>query len=177
MRLFVWLFLRRCAQWMFVAATINSFLCVQCVYTTGQETQELCIQWSNKTGKGNTQMRSLPFYTPHLPTFNYCRYKSVSFCGSFHDAPIVNTSGYIASNGRIIGEYWIGKDLEGSGCCLIEVLSRNLPERAEGNHENSSQGSRCSRRHSNRVPSKQKSRALPLHQSAWSNVLDFQLVI
>jgi hypothetical protein len=32
---------------------------------------------------------------------------------------------YTASNCRMIDEWWIWKDLEGSGCVLIEVIPRN----------------------------------------------------
>jgi hypothetical protein len=53
------------------------------------------------------------------------------FCGSFYDA--VSISEYRVSNGRI-GEYRLGKDLEGSGLGLIEVSSRNFPVRTEENH-------------------------------------------
>jgi hypothetical protein len=41
---------------------------------------------------------------------------AVYFC-LFNDA--VSNSGYIASIGEMISEWWIGKDVEGSGCGLI----------------------------------------------------------
>jgi hypothetical protein len=40
----------------------------------------------------------------------------------------------------MIGEWWIGKDLEGSGGGLDKVLSRNLPEGAEEEHDKSTSG-------------------------------------
>jgi hypothetical protein len=33
------------------------------------------------------------------------------------------------SNDRVIGELWIGNDMEGGGYDVIETLSRNLPEK------------------------------------------------
>jgi hypothetical protein len=38
------------------------------------------------------------------------------------------------------GESWIGKDLGGSGCGLIEVLSTHLPARTEGNYKKTDSG-------------------------------------
>jgi hypothetical protein len=38
-------------------------------------------------------------------------------CGLFNDA--VSSSGYVTSNGTMISEWWIGKDVEGSGLDLI----------------------------------------------------------
>jgi hypothetical protein len=35
------------------------------------------------------------------------------------------------------------KDLEGSGRGLFEILSRNLPKGAEGNHDDLDQDNRC----------------------------------
>jgi hypothetical protein len=55
------------------------------------------------------------------------------FVGCFYGA--VSTRDYIASNGRITEEWWIGKDLEGGSRGLIELLSRHLPGGAERNHE------------------------------------------
>jgi hypothetical protein len=50
---------------------------------------------------------------------------------------------YTESNGRIIG--WIGKDLEGSGHDLINVLFHHLPGQTEESHKkNFSQDSPCS---------------------------------
>jgi hypothetical protein len=43
---------------------------------------------------------------------------------SFHDA--VSISDYLPSNGKIISEWWIGKDMEGSGRGLIEIVSRHF---------------------------------------------------
>jgi hypothetical protein len=45
--------------------------------------------------------------------------------------------------GRMIDEYWIGKDIEGRGHGLIEVVFRNLPAETENNRENVSQDSCC----------------------------------
>jgi hypothetical protein len=41
----------------------------------------------------------------------------------------------MASNGRIIEEWCIGKDLEESGRGVIEVLSSHSPGETEENHE------------------------------------------
>jgi hypothetical protein len=48
----------------------------------------------------------------------------------------------VASNDRMTGELSVRKDLEGSGCSLIEVLSRHFPGGPEENYENVSQDSR-----------------------------------
>jgi hypothetical protein len=40
-------------------------------------------------------------------------------------------------NGTIIDEWLVGKDLEGSGIGIIEVLSRNFPSGTEENHKES----------------------------------------
>jgi hypothetical protein len=42
---------------------------------------------------------------------------------------------YITSSGKIIGKWWIGNNLEGSGRGLIEVLSRNLHGVIEENNK------------------------------------------
>jgi hypothetical protein len=49
---------------------------------------------------------------------------------------------------------WIGKDLDGGGSGLIEILQRNLPGGTENNHENHSQYSR-------RVPGEIRTEHLP----------------
>jgi hypothetical protein len=46
----------------------------------------------------------------------------------------VNISEYMAMNDRMVGEYWIEKELEGNGRDLIEVLSWHLPGETEENH-------------------------------------------
>jgi hypothetical protein len=43
----------------------------------------------------------------------------------------------IASNGRLIGEQRIRKDLEGRGRGLTEIISRDLPRGTAENHANS----------------------------------------
>jgi hypothetical protein len=35
-----------------------------------------------------------------------------------------------------VEEWWIGKDLEGNGCGLIEILSQHMPGETEENQEN-----------------------------------------
>jgi hypothetical protein len=45
---------------------------------------------------------------------------------------------YIASNGRMMDEWWIGRDLEGSCHIQIEVLSLHLPGGTEENHKKTS---------------------------------------
>jgi hypothetical protein len=64
-------------------------------------------------------------------------------------------------NGRMVDEWWIEKDLEGSNREIIEVLSWHSPEVTEKN-----QGNWCLGRDSNRAPPAQESRALPLHHPA-----------
>jgi hypothetical protein len=68
----------------------------------------------------------------------------------------------VASNDGMTAEWWIGKDLEGSGRGVIEVLYRHLPG---GTEENLNQDYLCHGRDSNRVAPEYKFRALPLHQS------------
>jgi hypothetical protein len=51
----------------------------------------------------------------------------------------------LESNGRVIGEWWIRKDLEGSRHGFIEVLSRHLPREIEENHEKLQSGYPVSR--------------------------------
>jgi hypothetical protein len=51
---------------------------------------------------------------------------------------------YIASNERVTEERWIGKDLEGRGHGLIEVLSEHLPRGTEENHWEPQSGSSMS---------------------------------
>jgi hypothetical protein len=48
----------------------------------------------------------------------------------------VSRSIAIASHGRLTGEQRIGNDLEGRGCGLGEVISRNLFGRTAENHAN-----------------------------------------
>jgi hypothetical protein len=43
---------------------------------------------------------------------------------------------YIALNGKMIDEWWIGKDLEGRGCNLIEMIPRYLLRVTGEYHEN-----------------------------------------
>jgi hypothetical protein len=40
----------------------------------------------------------------------------------FHGLQLRQYLYHIVSNGRMTEKWWIGKDVEGSGCCLIEVL-------------------------------------------------------
>jgi hypothetical protein len=42
---------------------------------------------------------------------------------------------YVASNGRVNDEWSTGKNLEGSGNCLIDLLSRNFPVGTEETHD------------------------------------------
>jgi hypothetical protein len=62
----------------------------------------------------------------------------------------------------------VGKDLEGSGSGLIEILSSNLPG-TEENYEKSQSRQPVSRPRfePNTSPSEYKSRALHLHQTVW----------
>jgi hypothetical protein len=52
---------------------------------------------------------------------------------------------------RMVG-WWMGKDWEGSGRGLIDVVSRRLPGRTEEDNENLIQRNRCSLRDSNLAP-------------------------
>jgi hypothetical protein len=56
-------------------------------------------------------------------------------CSLFNDA--VSSSDDMASNGKMIGEWWIGKDWEGSGRVLNEVPSRHLSGGTDEHHEKS----------------------------------------
>jgi hypothetical protein len=55
------------------------------------------------------------------------------FCDLFHDD--INIL-----NGRMIGEWWNGKDLEGSDCSLLEILSQHMPRVTEENYEKLDEG-------------------------------------
>jgi hypothetical protein len=46
-------------------------------------------------------------------------------------------SEYVASNDRMINEKLYGKDMQGSGCGLIEATVRHLYVGIETNHDNS----------------------------------------
>jgi hypothetical protein len=72
---------------------------------------------------------------------------------------------HVAYNGRIIDEWRIGKDSEGSGGGLIEVISRYLLGSIKETTESLSQGSWCPNLNSNQGPLENKSSALPLYQT------------
>jgi hypothetical protein len=63
---------------------------------------------------------------------------------------------------------WLGKDSEGSGSGLLEVLSRNLSGGPEKHHENP-QDSLCPGRDSKRTPNEYKTGALP-----WYHLVRFR---
>lgn len=69
----------------------------------------------------------------------------------------------IVPNGRMIGDRWIQKNLE--GCGLIEMLPCYIPGSAAEIHGKPQLGHR-SDRYSNRVPFQYKLSALPLYQHA-----------
>jgi hypothetical protein len=61
---------------------------------------------------------------------------------------------------------WLpGRNLEGNGRSLIEVLARYSPGGTKEKHENLSEDSRCVGRDSNQISPEQKSKAFPLYQS------------
>jgi hypothetical protein len=66
----------------------------------------------------------------------------------------------IAFKCRFIAEKLLGKDLEGSGCSLIDVSSQHMPASTERASKNLYPG-----RDLNRSPSEAKSEELPLYQS------------
>jgi hypothetical protein len=89
-------------------------------------------------------------------TANIEECQSTSSCGLFND----NFSSWAIQrpmDGRLIR-----KDMEGSCCGVIEVLSRQLPGGAAEGHRNVSQDSRHLHRDSNRIPPEYDPRALPL---------------
>jgi hypothetical protein len=62
----------------------------------------------------------------------------------------------------LTAEKWIGRDLEGKDCNLIEAVSRNLSGGTEENHDNLSHYSQSLSRNSIREPSEHKpARLLP----------------
>ena len=67
----------------------------------------------------------------------------VLFGSSHHDA--VGVWDHAASDDRAVWEWWIAKDVEGRWRGPVEVLSRNLSEGTEKNHDNSRLGSPVSR--------------------------------
>jgi hypothetical protein len=85
----------------------------------------------------------------------------------------VNVSEYITWNGRMTGKQWIGKDMEGSHHCLIEVVPRHTHVWAEwGEPTKPCQDSRCPSRDSNPAPFEYKSSV-----TAWANLLGDQALI
>jgi hypothetical protein len=48
--------------------------------------------------------------------------------------PVTN---FISLNGHVVSEYWTGKDVHGSSCGLIKVLSWHLIEVTEENYTKS----------------------------------------
>jgi hypothetical protein len=85
--------------------------------------------------------------------------RRVFTCNLFYDVLIIWT---VAPNGRMIEGLCIGRDLWGSGPCLIEVLSWYLPGGTEKSYENLSQGTGWPGRDSKLVSPLYKSRALQL---------------
>jgi hypothetical protein len=78
-------------------------------------------------------------YTPYLYEYKHvvrCAIRTSGlhyFHGVFNeDASVVRL--YIASDGRMIAEWWTGKDLDGRDRALIKVLSRHLARGTEENH-------------------------------------------
>jgi hypothetical protein len=71
--------------------------------------------------------------------------------------------GHVVSNGRMIYEWWTGKDLKGSSGDLIQILCRHL---LGGTLKFLCQDSPCLDEDSNRPLPARKSRALPLRQRA-----------
>lgn len=76
--------------------------------------------------------------------------------------------GYVNINGRIIDEWWLGKDLEGTSRGLIEVLFQHFSGRTVENTKNLISDSRCPCWYSNPGPLEYNSKTLPLHQPARS---------
>jgi hypothetical protein len=70
------------------------------------------------------------------------------------------------SNGRIINEWWIGTNLEGSGRGLTEASYRHLARRTKEFYKISSHDRQCFGWDSNREPPEQISTALRIHQPA-----------
>lgn len=64
----------------------------------------------------------------------------------------------MASNGRMIRWWWIGKYLEGNGRGLVEVLSHNYLRETKKNHENPNQDALCLDWDSSRWPLNASSR-------------------
>jgi hypothetical protein len=57
----------------------------------------------------------------------------IYICDLFYDA--VSSSDYTASNNRITNEWWIEKDVEGSGRGQKRLLSQNLSGETEKNNK------------------------------------------
>jgi hypothetical protein len=74
-------------------------------------------------------------------------------------------SDYIASDGRVIDEWWIGKDLGGSSHSVIELLSWNFLGGTEENYRNLNHDALCPGRDLNQTPPEYKSGMLLLGQS------------
>jgi hypothetical protein len=64
-------------------------------------------------------------------------------------------------------DWWIGKNLEGSSCSLVEVLSQHLPGGTLGNLGNLSQDSWCPTRDLNQAPTECNPRTLLLDCPVW----------
>jgi hypothetical protein len=84
----------------------------------------------------------------------------------------INNSGYIASDGRMVGEQWTGRNVEGRGHVLIEALFWHLLGGVEENHESLGQDSRSPGGYLNAKPAKYETCFLPC--PPWDSGTNFE---
>jgi hypothetical protein len=105
---------------------------------------------------------------------NYCLYfqgASVIVCPADCYLRVFLFEGYLTMRSvpklhsvKCLDDWCIGKQLEGNRRDVIGVESRHLLQEQNKTMKNLNQGSRCSSRNSNRVPSEYKPKASPLEQ-------------
>jgi hypothetical protein len=133
-----------------------------CNLTRWEECQTLLTEWLNDLQEALKSDHSILNCTElrHSNLKTHPVIFMFIYCGLFSTG--VSSSDCIILNDRLNNEFWIGKDLEGSSCGLIYLLSLHLPGGTEENHESLSQDSHCSSQDSNQAPHKHKSEALPV---------------
>jgi hypothetical protein len=104
---------------------------------------------------------------PVFPLYHFSPTFFIFIFMGYLTVPSVSKSIHIASDDRVIDESWVTK-----GCGLTKVLLWLLLERTEENHVKP-QDTWCSSQGLNWVPSKEKSRTLPLGYPVWCSWTKF----
>jgi len=92
---------------------------------------------------------------------DYLRDTESFLCGLFYGA--ISHTGFFNVRGKMIGEWYVGKDWKGSDRGVIAVISWHLCVSIEENREITHW---CRGRDWNRIPAEHKTRSLRLCQSA-----------